>query len=50
MTDFGLKSPLMLLALFLAPLPILRNIIEAEEAVDEMEMLSVEPVKPPWPE
>lgn len=50
MTDLGRNKPLMLRAPFLAPRPIFLSINDADDAVDEMDRLSVEPVKPPWPE
>lgn len=43
MTDLGLNSPASDLVLFFIPRPILRIMTEAEEAVEEMERLSVEP-------
>lgn len=42
-TDFGLKRPAKERPLFFIPRPIFRIIIEAEEAVEEMDRLSVDP-------
>jgi hypothetical protein len=50
MTDFGLNKPLIDLPPFFMPLPIFRSIMDAEDAVDEIDRLSVDPVKPPCPE
>jgi hypothetical protein len=50
MTDFGLNRPLIDLPPFFIPEPIFRSIMDAEEAVDEMDRLSVDPENPPWPE
>jgi hypothetical protein len=44
-TDFGRKSPTSDRVLFFIPRPIFRIIIEAEDAVEEMERLSVDPWK-----
>jgi hypothetical protein len=50
-TDFGLKRPTSERVDFFIPLPIFLIIIEAEDAVDEIERLSVDPEKKlPWPE
>lgn len=45
MTDLGRKSPVSDLVDFFMLFPILRIIMEADEAVDDMERLSVDPVK-----
>jgi hypothetical protein len=45
MKDLGRKRPTSDRVDFFIPLPIFRNIIDAEEAVDEIDKLSVEPVK-----
>jgi hypothetical protein len=50
-TDFGLKRPTSERVDFFIPLPIFRIIIDAEDAVEEIDRLSVEPEKKlPWPE
>ena len=43
--DLGRKRPTSDRVDFFIPLPIFRNIIDAEEAVDEIDKLSVEPAK-----
>ena len=50
-TDLGRNRPTSDRVPFFMPWPILRSITEAEEAVEEIDKLSVEPVKKfPWPE
>lgn len=44
-TDFGRNKPARERPPFFMPLPIFRSMIEAEEAVEEMDRLSVDPVK-----
>lgn len=44
-TDFGLKSPTKEREPFFIPLPIFLIMTDAEEAVDDIERLSVDPVK-----
>ena len=49
MTDFGRNRPTSDLVDRFIPLPIFRNMIDAEEAVEEMDRLSVELLKKrPW--
>jgi hypothetical protein len=45
LADFGRKRPTRERVLFFMPRPIFLIIIEADEAVDEMERLSVDPPK-----
>jgi hypothetical protein len=50
-TDLGRNMPTKDRVDLFIPLPIFRSIIEAEEAVDDTDRLSFDPVKKwPWPE
>ena len=45
-TDFGRKSPLIDLEPFFIPWPILRSMMDADEAAEATDRLSVEPMPP----